>query len=217
MPRQPRPRNERVQQLLDAAMAVFARRGYAAATVDAVAERAGVAKGTVYQYFKSKEELLFAVFDRWVAQYFAALSARVPATGVSAEEQLRRLAQAAVELAGDVEDLYPLTFEFWAASASLGLRERFLAQFRSVYDLFRDYVAGILRRGIEAGEFSPDVDAEAVAAMFVGALDGFFLQVWFDPQLDAAKTCAGFVEVLIRGLKPRPPARGEEGGSRAEA
>ncbi len=215
MPRRTGERDKRIEELLAAATAVFAERGYNAATIDAVAERAGVAKGTVYQYFKSKEELLFAVFDRWTAQYFAALSARVPSTGVSAEEQLRCLVRAAVELAGDIQDLYPLTFEFWAASASLDLRERFLAQFRSMYQLFRDYVAGILRRGVEAGEFSPDVDVKAVSAMFVGALDGFFLQAWFDRELDLAKTCEGFVAVLIRGLKVRAVHGKPEGGGDA--
>ena len=216
MPGRSAERDKRVAEILDAATAVFARRGYAAATVDAVAERAGVAKGTIYQYFESKEELLFAVFDRWTAQYFSRLQAKAASSGASAEEQLRRLVQAAVESAGEIQELYPLTFEFWAASSSLEMRERFVAQFRSMYRLFRDYVAGILRRGIEAGEFAPDVDVEAVGAMLVGALDGFFLQVWFDPRLDAGKTCAGFVEVLIRGLKARPRGRRRSGGKDAK-
>ncbi len=215
MARRSADRDKRGAEILDAATAVFARHGYAAATVEAVAERAGVAKGTVYQYFKSKEELLFAVFDRWTARYFAALRSKVPAAGVSAGEQIQLLVRAAVESVGEVQELYPLTFEFWAASSSLEMRGHFVVQFRSMYQLFRDYVAGILRRGIKAGEFAPDLDVEAVAAMFVGALDGFFLQVWFDPQLDPEKTCMSFAEVLIRGLRSREPGGRRQGGNRA--
>ena len=56
-------RGDKRPRLVEAACAVFAEKGYASTRVAEIAERAGVGKGTVYEYFSSKEELLFAVFE----------------------------------------------------------------------------------------------------------------------------------------------------------
>jgi AcrR family transcriptional regulator len=57
----PSTRAERMEELVDAALSVFAQRGFAAARIDDIAKRAGVAKGTLYLYFRSKEDMFEAV------------------------------------------------------------------------------------------------------------------------------------------------------------
>ncbi|HEY1454366.1 MAG TPA: helix-turn-helix domain-containing protein [Roseiarcus sp.] len=78
---------QRVAALLDAAAAVFAEKGYEAATMTEIAERAGAAIGSLYQFFPSKEALAEALFDRF-AERWAASFARVEelAPGRSARE-----------------------------------------------------------------------------------------------------------------------------------
>ncbi len=75
-------KEEKARQIIAHATIVFAERGYNATTIDAIAERAGIAKGSVYQYFKSKTDLFFAVFEAQTQEYYSAMSDNVPDAGL---------------------------------------------------------------------------------------------------------------------------------------
>ena len=194
-------REEKALLITQFATLVFAEKGYAATTIDAVAERAGVAKGTIYQYFKSKQDLFFAVFDQQLEQYFSALRDQVPGPEVSAETQIRATTSKSFELAEAMHELFPLLFEFWAASASSETRERFAAEFRLLYATFRKFFGDMIRRGIDENEFDPDIDVDSVTAVLVGSLDGLLLQSWFDREISPVKAGEAFMDVFIRGLR----------------
>ncbi len=89
---------ERRRQILQAAVRIFARRGYATATIEDVARAAGVAEGTIYNYFHSKEDLLIHIPRHLVAPVFNQLAARLPevSTAADAERVLLTLGQAMV-------------------------------------------------------------------------------------------------------------------------
>ena len=112
----------------------------------------------------------------------------------------------------EAEELFPLMFEFWAASTSPEMRDRVAGVFRKMYSMVRGLFADTIRHGIERGEFDPNVDVESTAAVVVGSFDGLFLQAWFDKDMDAMKAGTAFIDVVIRGLKA-PAARAETGGS----
>src|SRR3954453_13353617 len=83
---------DRRQELLDAAVRVFARKGFRAARVGDIAEEAGVAHGLLYHYFRSKDEVLETIFrETW--QLLDSECARIEASGVPFREQLRRFAR----------------------------------------------------------------------------------------------------------------------------
>ena len=83
---------DRRRELLDAAVRVFARKGFRAARVGDIAEEAGVAHGLLYHYFRSKEEVLETIFrETW--QLLAVETERIEASGVPLREQLRRFAR----------------------------------------------------------------------------------------------------------------------------
>lgn len=88
-PRFRRRKEERPQEITEAALAAFAEKGYAATRVDEVAKRAGVSKGLLYLYFKTKEELFKAVVRSFVMPRIDALTASIDASDLSAEEFLR--------------------------------------------------------------------------------------------------------------------------------
>ena len=196
-------KQEKRKRILEHATALFTERGYKETTIDAVAERAGVAKGTIYQYFASKQDLFFGVFDAFTEQYFAEVREQVPEGGVSTGERLRRASEAAFRMAAQHQEVLPLTFEFWAASgsSSLEMRERFQTAFREMYAVFRGFFGEILREGIERGEFVPTADIEAITAVLVGSLDGLFLQAWFDETMDPVTAGDAFLDVFLRGLE----------------
>ena len=88
-PRFRRRKQERPQEITEAALSAFAEKGYAATRVDDVAKRAGVSKGLLYLYFKTKEDLFKAVIRSFVVPRIDALTAIVDSSEMSAEEFLR--------------------------------------------------------------------------------------------------------------------------------
>ena len=88
-PRYQRRKEDRPQEITEAAFAVFAEKGYAAARVEEVARRAGVSKGLTYLYFKTKEELFKAVIKSVVVRRIDALLKTLESTEMSSEEFLR--------------------------------------------------------------------------------------------------------------------------------
>ena len=88
-PRFRRRKEDRPQEITEAALAAFAEHGYAATRVDDVAKRAGVSKGLLYLYFKTKEELFKAVIHSVVVPRIEALAATVDSSEMSAEDFLR--------------------------------------------------------------------------------------------------------------------------------
>lgn len=88
-PRFRRRKEDRPQEITEAALAAFAEKGYAATRVEEVAKRAGVSKGLLYLYFKTKEEMFKAVVRGLVIPRIDALAASIDTSGLSAEEFLR--------------------------------------------------------------------------------------------------------------------------------
>lgn len=207
--------------ILKAATRVFAEQGYEAATVDAIAQRAGIGKGTVYEYFKDKQELFFAVFDDYIQSLAGLARESMEHSSASAAEQIQGAIHSVLAMGAEGRDLFPLVFEFWSASAAPSRRERVASLFRDTYARFRVLIAGQIRKGQRKGEFSRSADAERVAAVLVGALDGLFLQAWFDPSLDPVAMGDEFVTVLLRGLaasaarstRPKPLKRPQRGSA----
>ena len=110
-----KPRSDERLRLVEAACAAFAEKGYASTRVAEIAERAGCGKGTVYEYFSSKEELLFAVFESINADISSRMNDAL-ATGGSPEEQLHNLLRLGAEVISEQVDLQPVILDFWAAS-----------------------------------------------------------------------------------------------------
>jgi len=159
------PAGAKRDAILRAAIDVFAERGYFNAQVADVARAAGVAAGTVYLYFKSKDDLLVSIFDRSMRDGLAAGRAAVVDLH-DPGERLRRLARAHLARLGGDRNL--------AVVFQVELRQstKFMERFSST--LLRDYL-GMIREAIESGQrhklFRADVKATVAAKMFFGVLD----------------------------------------------
>src|SRR5580658_10791718 len=92
------------ERILDAAVRVFAKKGFYATRVSEVAKAAGVADGTIYLYFKSKDELLVSLFEDRVERLLAFLEADLPRAG-SASDKLRRIIELQLGLLEGERDL----------------------------------------------------------------------------------------------------------------
>lgn len=186
--------------IIQAAADIFAKKGYSGTAVSDIASQADVGKGTIYEYFDSKEDLFFAVFKWYSEKTGAAAAVSISALGGSTAQRLEALNESLMGLWDEIKDVFALAMEFWAASSSALMRQRFQAAFKQLYHNFRSIVSALIHDGIKRGEFREDVNPEAVAAALVGTWDAMFLQAWFDPSFDPLKISQNFLKVVIHGL-----------------
>ena len=159
------PIGDKRDAILKAATRIFARNGFFQSQVADVARDAGVAAGTVYLYFRSKDDLLVSLFERTMRDAIAEGRAALENV-VDPEERLRRIARLHLERLGRDRDL--------AVVFQVELRQstKFMEQFSSTY--LRDYL-GLIREtiagGQETGAFRADFNPTLAAKVFFGALD----------------------------------------------
>jgi len=191
---------EKEYSLVRAATEIFRRQGYAAATMDAIAAEAGVAKGTLYLYFDNKEDLFFAVFDVFFESILEKAESAM-ADDMNAEARLRALYAVWASVLKNHSDYASLMLEFWAAGAAGDSADHLSQVFRAVYREHRAFAAAIIRLGQEQGMFDATLDADALAAVAIGGVDGLWLQVWFDPDLDAEEILDSHLEAALKGWR----------------
>ena len=192
-------RGNKRNQLVEAACAVFAEKGYASTRVADIAKRAGVGKGTVYEYFSSKEELLFAVFESINVDISVRMD-RALSAGASSEEQLHNLMWLGAEVISEQVDLQPVILDFWAASRGREFEGAYREAVVSSYVFFRDLITDFIRAGQDRGEFKSSVDAEALAATVVATVDGLGIQMYFDRALDPHRITEALACFLYESL-----------------
>lgn len=159
------PITDKRDAILRAAIKVFARHGFFQSQVADIARVAGVASGTVYLYFRGKDDLLVSIFERTMKDAIA--EGRTALADVSDPvERLRRIARLHLDRLGRDRDL--------AVVIQVELRQsiKFMERFSSTH--LQDYL-NIIRRtiadGQAAGAFRDDISANAAAKVFFGALD----------------------------------------------
>ena len=197
-------RGDKRPRLVTAASAVFAEKGYASTRVADIAERAGVGKGTVYEYFSSKEELLFAVFESINADISSRMNDALAAGG-SSEEQLHNLLRLGAEVISEQVDLQPVILDFWAASRGKDFEETYRRAVVASYSLFRNLVSDFIREEQNRGGFKTSVDAESLAAVVVATVDGLGIQLFFDRSINPNRITEAFASLLYESLTTETP------------
>jgi AcrR family transcriptional regulator len=161
--------------ILDAAVRVFARKGYHASRVGDIAEEAGVAHGLLYHYFRSKDELLETIFRETWRDVLDAVRA-IEETDESARERLAGVAKILLRAWRRDPDLVRVLVREVTRSSHVQRRVEEIDQ--AFAGLER-----IIARGQEDGEFRPDVDPRMVSYVFYGALEEI-LTGWVLGQLE---------------------------------
>jgi len=159
------PIADKREAILRAAIGVFAHNGYFNSKVADIAKEAGVADGTVYLYFKSKEEILHSIFDRSVEEAIA--EARKQLNLISdPKEKLRRIALLHLERLGSDRDL-AVVFQVELRGSTKFMEEFSKAGFAEYLALIRTTI----EEGQQAGIFRPELNAKVVSKILFGALD----------------------------------------------
>jgi TetR/AcrR family transcriptional regulator, cholesterol catabolism regulator len=189
-----RERRNREHEVLDAAVEVFWRKGYAAASVQEVADAVGVLKGSLYHYISSKEELLARIFEENDRDSMAIMEA-VEALDVGPLDQLheyvRRFMTYYAENIKRV-DLYFREWRFIQGDLGAEVRER-----RNLYDGF---VRKLLQEAIDAGQLPKSTDVRVTAYYVMAALNG--LPNWYRPEgrLSAAQIAERYADLTLAAV-----------------
>ncbi len=195
--RKERERLARRQEILRAAREVFAAKGLHAATLDEIAERADFAKGTLYGYFKNKDDLFLSMLEEEIKNFGhtlrSVLSQRRPPVetiGLMVETIMQTFAQ-------NVDLMRLLTQERWALTTGGGrLEARFMPLFRELTAT----IADLVRTGIQQRAFrrvDPERTAVAVFNLCHGAAIASFLN---QRRIDSAQDVHYITGLLLKGI-----------------
>jgi TetR/AcrR family fatty acid metabolism transcriptional regulator len=153
------------EAILRAATSVFAHNGYFNSKVADIAREAGVADGTVYLYFKSKEDILHSIFDRSVEEALDSARKRIDRVK-DPKEKLRRIATLHLERLSADRDL-AVVFQVELRGSTKFMEEFSAAGFAEYLALIRS----TFEEGQRAGIFRAELNANVVAKILFGALD----------------------------------------------
>jgi len=207
--RRQKEREDRKERILAAAREVFFDVGIGRATMDAVATRAEVAKGTVYLYFNTKEEILANLLLEGLDTLSRYLAAAFDETvGCGGEARLRRLAAAYYEFYQQEPDYFRLMMAFdrgqFQESISTELYALILQQ--SQHGL--RWVVNAIQQGIDEGELQPG-DARQLTSMLWAALNGVLVLTSHPLRRElveqqAENLYSGVLETMLRGMRLKP-------------
>lgn len=193
---------DKYQRILDAAIAVIAENGYFQSRVSDIADRAGVADGTIYLYYKNKEQVLMAAIDTAFDAFLARARNEMLATE-DPGQRLRRLAFLHLDMLGGNRNL-AIVFQ-----TELRQSAKFLAQFsRHRLVEYFDMIRAIVRDGQQAGVFRPEISDKIAANCFFGALDEMVTS-WVLSERDYPLSGAAdaIVDVILTGMETTPGGR----------
>lgn len=185
-------------RILTSAMRVFASKGFFGAKVSDIAEDAGVADGTIYLYFKSKDDILISLFEEQMEKVQSVLGAALAGS-----------APADVKLRSFIDAYMQLVSENRHAAEVITIELRQSAKFMKEYKnpRFADFLktlAGVIDEGQKDGRFRSDVPAPIAARALFGALDELALMwVTAREKVDIRKVATWIGDLVLQGLVPK--------------
>jgi AcrR family transcriptional regulator len=183
-------------RIIDSACFSFANRGYHETTMQDIAEATGFSKGGVYYYFSSKEDVLYAIHDRFIREGLGRLKA-VEIKYRSPEERLAKLFQEHLGIIHDYKDDITLFFR------TLGyLNKENYVLVKEKRDAYEQIFLNAIEDGVSQGIF--DISHARVSTLFI--LGSFnFMHTWYNPEgeMDISDLSDIFVNLWMNGLKKR--------------
>jgi TetR/AcrR family fatty acid metabolism transcriptional regulator len=194
--------DDKRERILQAAVRVFARKGYFGARVAEIAKKAGVADGTIYLYFRNKEDILVSLFDEVMSEHIARAREEVRAAK-GARAQLSAIAAHHLRLFSGNEDL-AVVFQVELRQSTKFL-ERFTASWlQDYFALLGEVIAG----GQREGSLRADLPKKLATKVFFGALDEMVTS-WIlgRKDYDVGDLAEPVVDLFLRGASVPAKAR----------
>ena len=196
-------KEKRRREIAEAALEVLAEKGFVEASISQVAQAAGIGKGTVYEYFDTKDELIFAALVAWTES----MAFDTPAgdhSDETPEDRLRSFVRRGME--AFLDDPRAMRI-FTGLMQFLVTDETFFQRFPVIQEMSRQYratIVAILRDGVEQGHFRAEVleNAEQIAINLLAYCDGIGMHYYLSRNyFDLMKQVDFYVEQLVADLR----------------
>ncbi len=170
-------KKEKKDQIIGAAVKVFAKKGFAKTTINDIANAAGIGKGTVYEYFSNKEEIINQSY-RYFMSAMELDFQEILIQKITGKEKLIRILEGFSQLMNSgTFELVELMLDFWAEGIKTKNSEGILTEeMNKFYHSYREILADVVIEGMGDGSFKKNINPRSVASMIIGTLDGVFVQ-----------------------------------------
>jgi AcrR family transcriptional regulator len=168
---------KRRAEIIEATFFCIALKGYSKITMQDIADSAGVSKGVIHYYFRSKEELFLSVFEKLVKDLDSHIATKVN-RAKTPPEKIRAIISAVFEKVKENKKFQVVLLDFWAHSTK---HPTLRAANANQYARYRYLTKKIITEGIEEGYFK-DCEPERVASALIGLIEGLVIQWIFDEK-----------------------------------
>ena len=191
-------KNSKYYQILEAAVKVFARQGFHQSTVAQIAKEAGVADGTIYLYFKNKDDILVQFFSFRTQQVFESFREAVDRADTSTDKLRNLVCSHLAEFQRDKDGAVVYQVETHQSSR---LAE---VQIRKMSKMYRDLISEIIEQGQQEGAIRKDLYVGLVKRFIIGAVDEV-INTWLhaEEDYDLVSMADPLVELFIKGIEQR--------------
>lgn len=203
--RRKRERESRRNAILRAARKLFFEKGFKTVTVESIARKAELSKGSIYLYYNSKEEIYTQILLIDIEKFHERI-AGLPAEGQSAAEALGKLAEIYVDFFLNDRELFRILMNFMLHPANMNLPEDLNAYIIKTTHQTVNVIEEIFQCGINGGEFSPAINLRMFRNTLWGLLNGIIsLHLFTGSESRRAElireTIKESLKVFIRGLQ----------------
>ena len=195
-------RDKKRSEIAQKAIEVLAKRGFQATTIQEIADAAGLGKGTVYHYFKTKEEILSVVSEEIfheMERSFGAALLRID----KPMEKLSALIEEALHVTEDVEHLFIVYTELWLMNIRGDKYNDYMSVIKNLHNDLKNLTAGMIDEGKKQGLWDKDTDSDALAAYLVASFDGVVVHYMMDKgNFDIKRVTKEFIRFVLRQGTP---------------
>ena len=197
----PRPadKKHKREKILRAALKVLARQGISNFKMIDIAQKAKVGKGTLYEYFPSKDELVIATFNLVLQDYEDYVAAQLE-NHPDPVHSIKALISATCEFFASQRERLDVMFDFWAAGTPRRGSKPLLTGVDKIFERTARRLAMIVDEGVKQGVFRP-IDSIFVASLILATLDGILFQAVLGlVNLDAETLPEDLSRILLEGI-----------------
>jgi AcrR family transcriptional regulator len=195
-------RERKRSEIAQKAIEVLARRGFQATTIQEIADAAGLGKGTIYHYFKTKEEILSVVSEEIfheMERSFGAALLRIDAP----LEKLSAFIEEALHVTKDVEHLFIVYTELWLMNLRGDHYNDYMSIIKNLHEDLKKLASGMIYEAKKQGLWAEDTDPEALAAYLVASFDGVIAHYMMDKEnFDIRRVAEEFTRFFLRRGAP---------------
>jgi AcrR family transcriptional regulator len=196
-------RDKKRSEIAQKAIEVLAKRGFQATTIQEIADAAGLGKGTIYHYFKTKEEILLVVSEQIfheMERSFGAALLRID----EPMEKLSALIEEALHITDDIEYLFIVYTELWLMNVRDGQYGDFINVMKTLHNDLKNLVAGMIEEGKKQNFWAKDTDSDALASYLISSFDGVVAHYMMDKEsFDMQRVTKEFIRFLLAQGAPK--------------